>query len=398
MKKEFKVMGAVAQAVKILKDVDCRILEEMVQIDSTIVSDFKEIGKKLGDFIEPPAAAPAEKQVLVPETASVKTKIKNEGEITYGEVTYHEIPKELLPGNSEMYDAYISSKGCVCIKDTTGTFTTCWHREYSGGNRILQARIGARWVNVKPIVAYVFFGITPGSHVPLYHKDRNPANCDPKNLTRDVVITKTSHGAKSLRVIEDICRILQEFPNGTNEDYIREMDRRKIDAGSSILYKILNGGYAEISSKFFDLDHGKVVARIEDGVTDKTPEVAAEDLGGAPDPESEPTPYIEKAEGDAPDYIASHPGCYDDDVIIDILDRKNANKILTDRDVMFLIAYAVSNTRTWQIYTNRKFLKDKLGISTACLSPTPFDKLVKITKTASLYGEMLRRRFDIEDV
>ena len=133
-------------------------------------------------------------------------------------------------------------------------------------------------------------------------------------------------------------------------------------------------------------------------MTDKTPEVAAEDLGGAPDPESEPTPYIEKAEGDAPDYIASHPGCYDDDVIIDILDRKNANKILTDRDVMFLIAYAVSNTRTWQIYTNRKFLKDKLGISTACLSPTPFGKLVKITKTASLYGEMLRRRFDIEDV
>lgn len=395
MKKEFKVMGAVAQAVKILKDVDRSILTEMVQIDSTIVSDFKEIGQKLGDFIEPTAAAPAEKQVLAPETASAtsKTKIKNEGEITY-----HEIPKELLPGNSRMYNAYISSKGCVCIEDTTGTFTTCWHREYCGGNRILQARIGARWINVKPIVAYVFFGITPGSHVPLYHKDRNPANCDPKNLTRDVVITKTSHGAKSSRVIEDICRILQEFPNGTNEDYIREMDRRKIDAGSSILYKILNGGYTEISSKFFDLDHGKVVARIEDGVTDKAPEVATEDLGGTSDPESEPTPYIEKSEGDAPDYIASHPGCYDDDVIIDILDRKNANKILTDRDVMFLIAYAVSNTRTWQIFSNRKYLKTKFGISTACISPTPFGKLVKITKTAALYGEMLRHRFGIEDV
>lgn len=422
MKKNFKSMGAVAQAVKILKDVDCRILEEMVQIDSTILFDFKEIEQKLTSFIEPTTLAPKSETVCtVTKTEYDETKeeapkpveepiskITESPVYETGEMTYHKIPQCFLEGTAAKYtNAYIGDDGFVYLKEDSG-YTKVMHREYSGACHRLQARLGRKWVLVKPIAVYAFLGVKPKTNVYVYHRDRNLANCSKDNLTLSCIGTTTTHSRKSFREIESVCEIIQKLlPNADTLELSSEIARkcfeRKLDVSSGTLYAILNGEYADISSKYFELSAVQVAnsKQIEKDVDKDREEQQPETAPAVPtvtESEPEQSPYIEKAEGDAPDYIASHPGCYDDDVIIDILDRKNASKILTDRDVMFLIAYAVSNTRTWQIFANRKYLKTKLGISTACLSPSPFGKLVKITKTASLYGEMLRHRFGIEDL
>lgn len=413
MKTNFKSMGTVAQAVKILKDVDRSILEEMVQIDNTISLDFKEVGDKLNSFIQTPITKAKTPEMTVESPKSVEEPISKTTESPVespvyetGRMTYYKIPQCFLEGTAAKYtNAYIGDDGFVYLKEDSG-YTKVMHREYSGACHRLQARLGRKWVLVKPIAVYTFLGVKPKTNVYVYHRDRNLANCSKDNLTLSGIGTTTTHSRKSFCEIESVCKIIQKLlPNADTSELSSEIARecfeRKLDVSSGTLYAILNGEYADISSKYFDLSAvnlNQTEKDVDEGCEEQQRPMEPETVPTVTESEPEQAPYIEKAEGDAPDFISTHPGCYNEDVIVDILDRKNADHALTDRDVMFLIAHAVSNTRTWQIYANRQFLKDKLGISTACLSPTPFSKLVKITKTAGLYGEMLRRRFNIEDV